>query len=198
VGNVKKVIFILSILAICCLIPCGSYAAKFYIEGMGNYGNYADAKKMIGYGGGFGYELLPDVDIYLRYFHASDRKTRDGKTIEEYKDDTVAACVDYNYQINKYPLYWTTSVRIGPGQVMIRNIDWAPDDERRETGVFFGLLTGLRYNITQHFGVFGLIGYHRTAGFKADLSGAKVGGYQLAVGVTATILGNNSGIDKGY
>lgn len=192
----KKAVFILSVMFF--LIPYCSYASKFYIDGMGNYGNYADASKMVGYGGGFGFELIQDIDVYLRYFHAFDKKTRDGKTVEEYKEDTFAACVDYKYQLSKYPLYWTTSIGVGPGRVQIRNNDWAPDDERKETGVFIGFWTGLRYTISQHFGVFGLIGYQKTVGFKSDLSDAKVGGYQFAVGVTATIFGNNSGIDKGY
>jgi len=187
------------ILSVMVLMPCQVFAAKVYIDGIGNYGSYGDANKMIGYGGGVGFELIPRIDLYTRFYHAADSKTRNGEKIEEYQEDTWFVCADYKHQLGLYPLYWTTSIGVGPSRVRIRNVDWLPDnDEKQEMGVFFGLWTGIKYNFSQSFGLFGLVGYQRTSGFKADLSGSKIGGFQMVIGVTATIVGNNSRIDQGY
>jgi hypothetical protein len=185
---VKMIVFV--IWAIILFIPTFARAANVYVEGSGNYGKYGDAKKMTGFGVGLGVNIAQNVNAYLKYFKVAGNDKN-----AEYKDDTWMCVGEYNYPLKDLPLVWTSSAGAGYSLVMLNPTG---SDKKHKNGLFMGAWTGIRYIFSQHLNIFATIGYHRLSGLQKNLGGIKIRGYQMVVGVTGTIWGENNTLESDF
>jgi len=192
-----KKIFLIAVLF------CGTsiaYANNFYVDAIGSYGDYGDAKTIFGYGGGIGYQVAPRFNAWFHYLHGSASSSQTNQKTAEYQHDIWYFSGEYTYPISDLPLYWTSAAGAGIANMKINHFNNTDPTimQGSDTGIFAGIWTGARYHLTQHVGVFALAGYQMMTQFQNKLISAKIQGYQFQFGVTATVFGKNSTVDEEY
>jgi hypothetical protein len=195
---VKKIAYV--VLAILMCLPGFAQAMNVYVEGGGHYGNYADAKKMSGFAGGIGVGIAQNTNIYLKYFRATGSEKNSGTKPFKYQEDTWFAAGEYNYPIKTIPIMWTSSLGVGYSRAKIHkySVVMPFSNEKDDSGIFMGAWTGIRYIFSQRLSIYSLIGYHRIMGMKGDMINNKIQGFQIALGITATIRGENNELESDF
>ena len=191
------------------VLSAAANAGTFYLEGIGSYGSYGDAKSMPSGMIGFGTAVSDYVNVYARGFYGgSSTVSTDALLIERKKEYSVMGLmgvVDCTY-------YFQTDlpVRIGltaSGGVGYANVEIKDDKTVEPSGSYkslsdsapiLGGWAGVKVECTQRIALFVLGGYQRCVGFGSDLTDASVGGVNFLLGVTVTLGGVNSPIDRGY
>jgi hypothetical protein len=201
------------------IIPGIAYANNFYIEGLGNYGDYKDLKKMTGYGAGIGMSITPQINAFFKFYMASGGKTSQYyygtpgasdlyKDNYKYEQKVWMVTGDYNIPFRSIPMVFVLSGGAGLCDVSAKYDSEKlittygnpvnPNSDYQENGIFLGAWVGARYYISQKLGVYALAGYQMATGFKGDFNGAKINGWQLMMGVTYTFIGDNASLTSGY
>jgi hypothetical protein len=195
----KKIILIS---AMVCAAVLPVYAGNVYVEGGYAYGTYGDAKSMPGFDFGLGYQIAPRITTWVHFLDASATKSSNGVTTDEYENMSFYVSGEYNYPMSNIfsnlPLLWSTSFGVGLTNMRIDHKSDPSAVQGKDSGIFTGIWTGGRYHLTQHIGLYALVGYQMTTQFQSKLSTSKVQGYQIQVGVTATVFGKNSIVDDEY
>jgi hypothetical protein len=194
--NDMKKIFLIS--AMVCTAFSQAYAGNVYLEANGTYGDYGDAKTMLGYGAGLGYQVAPRINAWFHFLNGSATTTVNGVKTVEYEHMIWYASGEYNYQIGNLPLYGIASLGAGVSRMRIDHKYDPTLTKGSDMGFFTGGWIGARYHLTQRLGLFALAGYQMSSQFQGKLESAKIQGYQLQVGVTATVFGKNSAADDEY
>jgi hypothetical protein len=204
------------------VIPGIAYADNFYIEGLGNYGDYKDLKKMTGYGAGIGMSITPQINAFFKFYIASGGKTYEysqnpyAMTADFYSDNVQyeqkvwMITGDYNIPFRAFPLVFVVSGGAGLCDVSYKydstrltynygpNPAASPGKDYQEMGIFLGAWGGARYYVSQKLGIYALAGYQMATGFKEDFADAKISGWQIMMGVTYTFIGDNASLTSGY
>jgi hypothetical protein len=191
------------------LYSTGAFAiGNIYLDGMGAVTQTYSAHDEFGGGGGLLYQLSDDFNFFFKNIF-NKRKiaidTLDGRKYDEYSYNMTLCGLQYLFNINKLPLFWTGSLGIGAGSVNIKNnYGWNTSTSRREyltdksdTGLCMGIWTGAMYVFTQSISAYMDIGFHKTYLFN-DLKDEKIMGFQVILGVRFTLWGVNKSIYSEY
>lgn len=187
----KKIIVSLFII----LSAITTIQAKMHFEASLNYTDAGDLKKQNGFGAGLGFDLMPDLIIYLKTkYGIASEKNGD----EKYTHLMSFGVVEKNFRIQNYPIYWFVSVGLGytKSNVNIEN-DATQDIDQSDNGIGYGFWVGGRYHLTQRVSPFIDLGYHKAI-YANDFEDADVSGYQLNFGVTFSFFGKNNELYEGY
>ena len=207
---------LLVLTAVVLMVSTGAaHATNYYLEGIGAYGSYADAKSMATGMFGFGGSVNEYVNIYARSFFGS---TSSGKAPTQKASKLIGGMgvVDCSYFFKTdFPLHFglTAALGAGYGRAEIKDettTKMVDDGTGTGTKVLKGYQTfsdnspiigawgGFKVICTQRFTLFAEAGYLSYIAFQDKLTDRSVQGAQFLFGVTYTLCGSNSRVDEGY
>lgn len=183
-------------------------AATFYLEGIGSYGTYGDAKSMPSGMIGFGTAVSDYINVYARGFYGGSSSTTLVSGFEKKKKYSVKGgmgVVDCTYYFQSdlpVRIGLTGSAGVGYASVEIKDekhLDMMMNYKSlSDSAPILGGWAGVRLECTQRITLFALGGYQQCVGFGGDLTDASVGGVSFLFGVTVTLGDVNSPITRGY
>ncbi|TAL29777.1 MAG: hypothetical protein EPN93_20785 [Spirochaetes bacterium] len=187
-------------LALAAVILGASMAhAQMQIDLMGAYTGAGDAKSQLGFGGGLGMTVVPNVNVMFHIIDGQYTKNADEYNEVAYEHLMIQGAVEYGYRFAA-PLVWASSVALGWSKTGIEYNYSAPLADKEsldDSGFSWAVYTGLQWIATQHITPFLQLGYHMSM-YTGGLKDGSIAGVQILVGVRFTVFGSNKGIMDEY
>ncbi len=176
-----------------CMASIQLAGAAVFFEGMGGYTTVSDADNMYGFGVGAGIRVTDNINFFIRGVFNSRTNNPDDVDEEKFSHMMMMGSIEYIYHLPTVPFAFTGFFSLGYTETEIEK----PAATLEDSGVGMTFGGGVIYLLTQHISPILTIGYHRSF-YQTDLKSKNIGGFQILLGVRATIFGRNKPIDQGY
>jgi len=177
-----------------CLASLQIAGAAVLLEGIGGYTAIADADNMTGFGGGAGIQVTDNLNFIVRGFFGNKINNPNDPDEEKYSHMMVLGFMEYYYRLPSAPVAFSGYLGLGYSET---EIEEPAKEKLSDSGACAAFGAGFYFIMTQHISPFLTVGYQKSF-YGVDMKDLNIGGFQVLLGVRASIFGRNKSIMEGY